>query len=39
MAVVLGHIDLELFRVGFGGRFPARLLCSGIEIIGHIPGV
>ena len=38
-AVVLGHVKLELLRVGAGGRLPAAVLLGGIEVVREVLAV
>lgn len=38
-AVVGGHVVLQLLGVGSCGRFPARDLLGGIEVVGEVLGV
>jgi hypothetical protein len=35
-AVVLGHVELQLLRVGAGGGFPARVLLGRVEVVGQV---
>lgn len=37
--VVLGHVDLQLFGVGAGGRLPAAALLGGVEVVGQVFGL
>ena len=39
LAVVDGHVGLELVRVGAGGRVPARVLAGRVEVVGQVLGV
>lgn len=39
LAVVLGHVRLELLGVGARGRLPARLLLCLVEVVGQVLGV
>lgn len=38
-AVVGGHVDLELLRVGARGGLPAGVLLVGVEVVGEVLGV
>lgn len=37
--MVFGHVQLELLRVGAGGRLPARVLLTRVEVVRQILAV